>query len=428
MGALYRGVEHMEPDYDPEYRQGSLPGMSLMDDVATEQEPRVSYPVSERIPVLPRLLSLIPGRNPRNLQRAHYLKILQQRHGRPPPPGLETEWRLLLMAGHGGIGHVDVFADDRAAIGWYAEQGMLDAAVPNRSSLWHFLRQQVLDETDGAEAWDIEGLLGPTPSVGGMIPKLLVSLEPDLSGDRFHPPDSPGKVDVLLKIEPPEYRGLLALESLCLSVHERAGFEVPRWRRFEHDGLNFLAIERFDRDDGLPLPMESLFSVIATGNWAFQDMGDILLEELGDVFSRLHTVITLPTDTQEQCYLRFLMAFLTGNGDLHLENLSLLGGKRDCRLAPVYDPAPMRAWPRHNLVSAIPYEASLYHSAGDAFVRLGQHFGLKTRAITACCERALAATSDFPEQVLDLMAAPSSQREQLSTIARNARKDLRKQL
>jgi serine/threonine-protein kinase HipA len=39
--------------------------------------------------------------------------------GKEPPPGLETEWQLLVMGGHGGIGHIDIFSDDIVARRWY---------------------------------------------------------------------------------------------------------------------------------------------------------------------------------------------------------------------------------------------------------------------------------------------------------------------
>ena len=157
---------------------------------------------------------------------------------------------------------------------------------------------------------------------------------------------------------------------------EKPASRYPAYHRYDDDGLHFLAVERFDRVDGKPIPMESLFSVIATGNHHFRETGDILLDELGDILERLGQVATLKKDTGEQLYRRFLMALLTGNGDLHLDNISLLGGLPDCRLAPVYDPAPMRAWPRHNLISAIPFDPSEYEDHGAFFVDLGKSFGL----------------------------------------------------
>jgi len=425
MGDLVLSDAQTSFTYNDDYLAGGGPGFCLLGDGAIWGRDTVTYPVSERISVFPRLLSLIPGSNPRNLQRRHYLDLLRSQLGREPSPGPDTEWQLLQMGGHGGIGHIDVFADDIAAVDWYegrAAPAAEGSAAADRSQLWRMLKNNVLDENVEFDPLLVEAALGPTPSVGGMIPKLLVSLSPDEKQAGFFPPESPGKQPVVLKVEPPEYRGLLDLEALCLDVHRDAGFVVPQYRRYDADGLNFLAVERFDRDtDGLPVPMESLFSVIASGDHRFRETGDILLDELGGILTRLQDVAELARDTGELLYKRILMALLTGNGDLHLDNLALLGGLDDCRLAPVYDPAPMRAWPRHNLVSAIPFDPAPHPDHGEYFAGLGRSFGLTKARAGRCIEAALAATSDYPGQVMALEQVPEIQRSQLAGIARRER-------
>jgi len=432
MGDLVLTGQETSFTYTREWLASGQPGFCLLGDGSIWGESSVTYPVSERIPVFPRLLSLIPGNNPRNLQRRHYLDLLRRQTGREPPPGMETEWQLMLLGGHGGIGHIDVFADDLTAQQWYRHQP--PKAPPRsqsrnaQSELWRMIKHEVLDEATDFDPQIIEEALGPTPSVGGMIPKLLVSIDPDTKTPRFHPPDTPGERNVVLKIEPPEYTGLLDLEALCLQVHRDAGFTTPRWWRIDHGDLRLLAVERFDRRDGRPLPMESLFSVIATGDHHFRETADILLEELGGVIDRLGQVARLPADANEHLYRRFLMALLTGNGDLHLENLSLLGGLDDCRWAPVYDPAPMRAWPRHDLVSAIPFDASEYTDHGEFFIALGEHFGLSSQQTERCIEAALDATADYATRVMALKKVPKRQREQLQAIAQHERELLQQHL
>ncbi len=431
MGDLVLGEREAGFTYTRDWLDSGLPGFCLLGDGSLWGEATVTYPVSERVPVFPRLLSLIPGNNPRNLQRRHYLDLLRRQHGHEPPPGMETEWQLLLLGGHGGIGHVDVFADDLSAERWYAREtdpageGGNDA----QSALWHMIKREVLDENLAFDPLVVEEILGPTPSVGGMIPKLLVSFDPAASPPRFHPPDTPGLANVVLKIEPPEYAGLLDLEALCLRVHRDAGFQTPDWWRIDHQDLRMLAIARFDRDAaGRPLPMESLFSVIATGDHGFRETGDILLEELGDVLRRLGEVARLPADAAEHLYRRLLMALLTGNGDLHLDNLSLLGGLDDCRWSPVYDPAPMRAWPRHDVISAIPFDASRHVDSGAFFIALARHFGLSAQRGRRCVREALEATAGYPEAVAGLASVPRRQREQLQRIVLAERAQLRRHL
>ena len=432
MGDLVLTDDRAAFTYTQEYLASGQPGFCLLGDGSIWAGDTVTYPISERIPVFPRLVSLIPGNNPRNLQRRHYLDLVRAQLGREPPPGIDTEWQLLLMGGHGGIGHIDVFAGDIDAEVWYrkgAQSGMAPAAAQaanRRSELWRMLKHNVLDENVEFDPQVVEQTLGPTPSVGGMIPKLLVSIDAQQTAPVFFPPGLQGKQDVVLKIEPPEYQGLLDLEALCLELHREAGFEVPLYYRYDDDDLHFLAVERFDRINDKPVPMESLFSIIATGDHQFRETGDIVLDELGDVIDRLGQVVKLAPDTSELLYRRILMALLTGNGDLHLDNIALLGGINNCRLAPVYDPSPMRAWPRHNLVSAIPFDPSEYPDHGAYFVSLGGQFGLSPSRVAQCIEAALVATKSYTERVMALARVPLKQRQQLGDIANNERKLLEK--
>jgi serine/threonine-protein kinase HipA len=433
MGDLVLEMDQIAFTYTRDYLASGQPGFCLLGDGAIWGTDTVTYPISERIPVFPRLLSLIPGSNPRNLQRRHYLDMLRARLGKEPSPSRETEWQLLLMGGHGGIGHVDVFADDLSAERWYGTLSV-DRTIPinrpanNRSDLWRMLKREVLDENVDFDHRLIEETLGPTPSVGGMIPKLLVSIDPSLARADFYPPGATSKTDVILKVEPPEYRGLLDLEALCLQIHREAGFPVPAYYPFDNDGLHFLAIERFDQVGGRPIPMESLFSLIATGDHGFRETGDLLLDELGGIFERLRQVASLPPDTEESLYRRILLALLTGNGDLHLDNLALLGGLSGCRLTPVYDPAPMRAWPRHNLVSAISFDPSGHTDHGAYFTYLGDSFGLSTRQVRQCIQDTLAVTSAYAEQVMALDRVPLQQRRQLIDIVQRERGLIQSQL
>ncbi len=422
MGDLVLSETQTRFTYTPEYLASGDPGFALLADPSLWRGETVTYPVSERIPVFPRLVSLIPGNNPRNLQRRLYLNLLRSRLGHEPPPGIQTEWELLMSGGHGGIGHIDVFRDDLHAQRWYQSRLDRQSSPPiplaERSDLWGMLRREVLDEHIDFDPQVVIDALGPTPSVGGMIPKMLVSL--DLSNPRqgIYPPDTPGFQNVLLKVEPPEYAGLLELEVLCLELHREAGFETPQARCFTHDGLRMLAIQRFDQTEGGVLPMESLFSVIAMGNHAFRETGDLLLEEIPAVLAALGQAVHLHPGTGEELYRRLLMALLTGNGDMHLDNIALLGGQAGCRLSPVYDPAPMRAWPRHNLLSAIPFDPSGYAHHSDFFAALGRAFKLPAHSVRRCIAEALEATSGYPDRIQALSHVPTPQREALQRITR----------
>ncbi len=78
MGDLVLTGQETSFTYTREWLASGQPGFCLLGDGSIWGESSVTYPVSERIPVFPRLLSLIPGNNPRNLQRRHYLDLLRR--------------------------------------------------------------------------------------------------------------------------------------------------------------------------------------------------------------------------------------------------------------------------------------------------------------------------------------------------------------
>lgn len=433
MGNLVATPRENRFTYTDEFLQsGFSAGLSLLTHPKLFGREPVVHQASERMPLHPRLLALTPGEAPGNIQRRVYANLLAKR--RPPPaPGFETEWEILMLAGHNGIGHLDVFRDDRDAVQWYATPPSAELLTGKRSDLWNFIRNEVRQTAVEESAAVIAELLGPTPSVGGMTPKLLAAI-PDaprwdgaFAAPGARPTDGARYIDVVLKIESPAYEGIAALEALCLDVHRELGLEVPRYWRAEVDGMRLLAIERFDRTaDGLPVPMESFLSVMASGSHSIQGTQDTDMRSVGAMLEKLATVVNLkPRATQEQVFRRFCLAFFTGNGDLHLENLSLLGGPDDVRLAPVYDPAPMRAWSRHNLRSAIPivFDDAI-GGLGDNLAALGPAFGMTRNDAADLLLDTMAKTADYAARVLALDDVPLERRETLRTLLDNERRTL----
>ncbi|WP_457670733.1 hypothetical protein [Thiolapillus sp.] len=80
----------------------------------------------------------------------------------------------------------------------------------------------------------------------------------------------------------------------------------------------------------------------------------------------------------------------------------------------------MRAWPRHDLVSAIPFDGSEYASQAHVFIKLGHNLGLSNTQVHRAIERALDALQTYPEQVGDCPGVPPAQRERLATLSRKA--------
>jgi serine/threonine-protein kinase HipA len=411
---------------------GNPDGLSLLTSPKIYGREAVVFRLRPSFPLHPRLMQFIPGHGRNNIQRRLYTKALERRP-HPPSPGFDTDWEILMLAGRNGIGHIDVFRDDVAAGEWYERPAKEKPTNADRSAFWKAIREDISEDIEEINPEQISQLLGPTPSAGGMIPKLLVAIpdEANWSGEfaaagTRHSNSKP-YVDVLLKIEPREYEGVVALESLCIELHRELGFEAPRTWHTSIDGMRLLAIERFDRDrNGLPIPMESFYSVFATGDTAFNGNEDTDIEEVGLRLEKLSTVVNLNQKVaRREVYRRFCLAFCTGNGDMHLENLSFLGGPDKTRVAPVYDPSPMRAWPQHNVRSSIPIIFT-DDSLRENILRAGAAFGLPYPEATSTLDEMLEATKTYAQRVMDAEAVPDERKRNLTAILEKERLNLMK--
>ncbi len=167
-----------------------------------------------------------------------------------------------------------------------------------------------------------------------------------------------GITDVILKFEQTRsYPGIIELEALALDIHEEAGFEVPRRWKTVINGIPTFVIERFDRDRNCnPLLTETLYSVFASGDHSITNPYSTSYDAIGRAIDR--SPIDLVTDRKSaKQYLlkRLLFALATGNGDMHLENLSIIKRGSTLAFSPVYDPTPMRAYSIHNMLTPMPF-------------------------------------------------------------------------
>lgn len=427
MGSLYVTDSDSRFTYEAGYRDTGLPGLGLVFAPAYFGDDTIRYPRTAGFDFPPPVQSLIPPHAERNFQRQLVLQYLEKINIKPETP-FDQDWQILVRSGHGGIGHIDVFETDDAAVDWYS--------TPPSNVLYRvdqgfgFSLKSFMTWFDQDASGLIE-LIGPTPSVGGAIPKLLLSIPRSGWDGRIGLPTRFGdtqRTDIVLKFEQPQaYPGIVELEALALDIHAEAGFEVPRHWQVDIGGVKGLAIERFDRNARcMPLFMESLHSVMASGN-----PGAISTPYSADYDTIARALrnpdIQLVSDRkQAQYYLlkRIVLAMLTGNGDLHMQNLTLLMRDGALAFSPVYDPTPMRAYSIHNMLTSMPFgqygayvegqdEPVGFRQAMLAFIR---ETGIrKDRALTLI-EDALAVTREYPARLAQLATLPPPYREQLVAI------------
>lgn len=429
VGSLYVTESEARFSYAPGYADAGLPGLSLVYPPALFRDTSIVHRRSGSLH--PRFHALIPPADEHNFQRKLMLAYLREK-GLRPATAFEADLALLAHAGHGGIGHVDVFADQGAAEAWYAntDSGPL---VPLGEQFGFSLKQMIswLD----ADARFILESLGPTPSVGGAIPKLLVAIPASGWDGRISLPNRSqrsDRIDVVLKIErSTTYPGLAGLEAMALDLHRAAGFEVPRYWRAEVGGLPALAIERFDRDTrGRPLPLESLYSILAAGARDIARNTDGSLDRIGRVIDLANPLLIGDKKAARvHLFRRLLLALLSGNGDLHLDNLSLLGTAGEARFSPVYDPTPMRAYSVHNMLCAVPF-GGYGESAPDgeplarACAAFAVNLGLGKAAVQENVASLLAVSTDYPERVEAVAGLPADNKARLVAIHNDIRRRL----
>lgn len=431
MGTLvYTGTE-TRFSYEPDFVASGEHGISIALSPALFGTQPFVHRCDSLFPLPPRLMAYVPGHGSDNLQRRLYTGMLRLRSPLLPESlraPFDEDWEILMLTGRDGIGHLDLFRDDRDALAYYAgTRRTKPESLGARSALWRYFTQGLGRDLKPDEIRHIADALGPTPSAEGMIPKLLVSI-PDAPvwDGRFTAPgvgtmENQPYRDVLLKITPRDYPGVTYLEALCYDVHRELGFVTPRYWLGDFDGLNTLAVERFDRVDGLPVPMESIFSVFAMARFISRQ-SDLSMEELGRNLIRLGQLGIDHATVRADIFKRFLAALYTGNGDLHLRNLSFLGSGAQARISPVYDPAPMRAWDRHNLLSALSFNPEHRDGLRAAVIRLGVlSFGLSAASASLWIQKIEEGTQDYAQRVESLTLVPVGTRQRLAERIRQLR-------
>lgn len=390
----------------------------------------------------PPLQAQLNAQGPHNLQYRLALAWLREQ-GITPEPGFASDWAVLMVNGHGGIGHLDVFSSDESARKWYR-----DAKPPRLfqadAEFGHAVKN-TLAWQDG-DATDILPLIGPAPSVAGMIPKFLLSM-PEKTWTEGRNEAWDGRIampcpqgvsvsdsgvalsQVVLKIEHTEaYRGLMELEALALDMHAEAGFEVPPHQLAEIAGMPVLAVERFDRSRaGQPLPLESLHSIMAIGAKDVSSHHSVSYDRIAKALN--HPEVSLVSDrraARRHLLRRLIYALLTGNGDLHMQNLSILERDGEVSFSPIYDPAPMRAFARHDLLAVMPFGGyGDGFDLADALLNFAHASGVHKDGLREIMSQALDVSADFRARLPALSRLPKANRQHLQKVLDGVAKQLK---
>ncbi|WP_448003620.1 type II toxin-antitoxin system HipA family toxin [Agromyces bauzanensis] len=209
----------------------------------------------------------------------------------------------------------------------------------------------------------------------------------------------------ILKVSPPQFPLLVQNEA----AHLRAatGLKVPVERSVlvhDRNDVTGLLVERFDR---VPRP---------DGSWdrlALEDATQVLAVPPASKYSipaeqavrSLASIASAPLVATRNLYLQFLFAWLTGNGDLHAKNLSMLESRpASWTVAPIYDVLCTLVYGDTSM--ALPIEDRTRNLRARHWHAFAAAIGLPERAARSAEALALRASADVDLAAVGFSGSP----------------------
>jgi serine/threonine-protein kinase HipA len=246
-----------------------------------------------------------------------------------------------------------------------------------------------------AEAVDLHGL----PGVQDKASASMLTAPVALRGHRY-----------ILKLNPPRHPHLVENEALHLAAAKALKIPVATATVVrDRNGLAGLLVERFDRvptaTGWSALPLEDATQVLGLPPAAKYNV------DAETVVTALAAATKAPAVATRNLYLQFVFAWLTGNGDLHAKNASVLGPMGSATVAPVYDVPCTLLYGDGTM--ALPVSGKLKNLRARHWAAFAQTVGLPERAATAANRMALAAAARADLSTLPFEGSPltGTQRE-----------------
>lgn len=286
----------------------------------------------------------------------------------------DDEFSLLLAVGRDVIGDVQVVPEGDDFLD-------ADSAVVVENSWEEVSFDGLLSE---AGIVDRVGI----PGVQDKASARVVSVPLSKAGKRF-----------ILKVDPPEYPHLVANEAYFLALAHRLRIECTDFE-VVHDclGRAGLLIQRFDRKpqpDGTSRPLACEDACQVLGRWP-ADKYRVITEELVRSLADRCPARLVAT---RRLYELICFAWLTGNGDLHAKNVSILStGQGEWRIAPAYDfPSTV---PYGDRTFALPIGGKTSGFSRRRLLDLAEKVGLPRTAAVRLLDRLLVGLAAVDDDLL----------------------------
>ncbi|KRF03440.1 phosphatidylinositol kinase [Arthrobacter sp. Soil782] len=225
----------------------------------------------------------------------------------------------------------------------------------------------------------------------GVDPSALAGVQDKLSAGMISLPVEAGGKRFILKLDPPEYRHVVENEFLMYSYARRLKIPISAVRVIRDvAGRPGLLVERFDRDTTSQGELRRLAVEDATQIMGLHPAAkyDAPYEQ---VCRELIALCDAPLPALRNLALQLVFAWLTGNGDLHAKNVSLLqdalGGTA---IAPIYDIPSTAVYGDGSL--ALPIAGKRTGISRKHLLRWMEDVGLPQRVADRVLDIALKAT------------------------------------
>lgn len=283
----------------------------------------------------------------------------------------DDELSLLLAVGADAIGDVQV-----------VPSGVAPAEVPPRIAI------ENIGDTSFAELLSELGIRAQRTALPGVQDKTsaaMINLSVARAGERF-----------ILKLNPVgEYPHLVENEAFFLGAARASGLAVPPHNLVtDQDGASGLLVRRFDR---ITVDGELRALAVEDGCQAMdRPPADKYLLGTGRSFAALTAVCDAPALAGRELVRQLAFAYLTGNGDAHAKNFSVLQDRSgEWRVSPVYDVPCSHLYGDATMAMSIGGRTAAEFGAED-FVGLGETLGVPSRAV----RRALSELAERVERWL----------------------------
>lgn len=287
----------------------------------------------------------------------------------------DDELSLLLAVGGDAIGDVQIVAGETLLP---AEEAV---AVTVDRSFAEIRFADVLEEAGVVDPSAIPGVQAKGSAKG-------LSLPIGTAGDRF-----------ILKLDPLEHPNIVANEAYFLRLAADAGIPVADATEVvDVDGRPGLLVRRFDRvaqPDGTANRLECFDACQLLDRWP----ADKYNVSAAAVVAALAVQCGAPVVAARDAFRQLVFAWLTGNGDVHAKNLSVLrGADGETRLSPAYDlPSTV---PYGDMTMALSIDGRTDGLSRRQWIAFGERVGVRERAAGRVIDDLLAATAGLSNELM----------------------------